>query len=341
MHAGCKWMLLGCLSLLAWRAAAEDLVVLANGNRMSGTVRELSRGELQFTVAGAGRGRGTLEIDWGNVAMLESAQQLEIETASGERFLGTITAPASFMLEIATDVGMKTIPMPDVVRITPIEARFRERTTGSLDLGLDFLSASDELDWTLNAEARNREAGSLTTVSLSSLVRRHDGRTTQQRNDLQIGSRLFLDNRWFVLGLFEIEEDLELDLDLRALLGAAMGRTLTQSNRAVFALYGGLDLVHEEFLGTSSLDEDRIEALGAVEWDWFDLGADLTLSIEATTYVALDDGRVRFELDGSLRRDIASNMYLSLNVFESYNDDPPEGLEKSDFGLSLTIGRVF
>ena len=341
MHAGCKWMLICGLSALAWRATADDLIVLANGNRMSGTLRELSRGELQFTIAGAGQGRGTVEVDWRNVSMLESEQRLDIETASGERLLGTIAAPASFVLAITTAAGTREIPMQDIVRITPIEATFRERTRGSLDVGLDFLSAGDELDWTLNAEARNRKVGSLTTVSLSSLVRRHDGSTTQQRNDLQIGSRLFLDNRWFVLGLFEIEEDLELDLDLRALLGAAMGRTLAQSNRAVFAVYGGLDLVHEEYLGTSSLDDDRIEALGAVEWDWFDLGADLTLSIEATTYVALDDGRVRFELDGSLRRDVASNMYLSLNVFESYNDDPPEGLEKSDFGLSLTFGRFF
>jgi putative salt-induced outer membrane protein YdiY len=334
-------MLLCWLFAFAVEAAADDLVVLTSGNRMTGTLRELNRGDLSFSIDGAGRGRGRIDIDWRNVSMLESTQRLDVETASGERFLGTITAPAPGILEITTDAGPKNISMKDIVRITPIEATFRDRTRGSLDVGLDFLSADDEIDWTLNAEARNRTKHHLIEVSLSSLVRRHDSETTQQRNDLQIGYRRFLENRWFALGLFEVEEDLELDLDLRALLGAAMGRTLVQSDRAQLAVYGGLDLVHEEYRGASSLDEDRVEALGAVEWDWFDLGADTTFSIEATTYVALDDGRVRLELDSSLRRDVANNVYLSLNLFESYNSDPPEGLKESDLGVSLTIGRTF
>ncbi len=337
----CKCFVFCWLLALGAQAAADDLVVLTSGNRMTGTLVGLTRGELIFSIEGAGRGRGRVEIDWSNVAMLESTRRLDIEAASGERFLGTIAAPAPGMLEITSPAGSKTIAMKDIVRITPIEATFRDRTSGTLDLGLDFLSADDEIDWTFEAEARNRTKNYLTEASLSSLVRRHDGETTQQRNDLQIGSRRFVGNRWFAIGLFEVEEDLELDLDLRALLGAALGRTLVQSNRSELGVYGGLDLVHEEYLGMSSLDDDRVEALGAVEWDWFDLGAETTFSIEATTYVALDDGRVRFELDSSLRRYITNHVYLSLNLFESYNSDPPEEIEKSDLGVSLAIGLAF
>lgn len=337
----CKWALLVWMSAFALECAADDLVVLTNGNRMTGTLRELSRGDLTFSIAGAGSGRGRVDIDWRNVAMLESTQRLDVETVSGERLLGTLAVTVPGVLEITTDKGRREVAMSDVVRISPIAATFRDRTSGSLDVGLDFLSADDEVDWTLNAEARNRTENYLTKVALTSLVRRHDGETTQQRNDLQIGSRRFQNNRWFVLGLVEVEEDLELDLNLRALLGAAVGRTLVQSNRTAFAVYGGLDFVHEEYRTVSSFDQDRLEALGAIEWEWFDLGEHLAFAIEATTYVALDDGRVRFELDSSLRRDIVNDFYLSLNVFESYNDDPPEGLEKSDFGVSLTIGRTF
>lgn len=339
--AGGKWMAFCAVLALSAPALAADLVVLTNGNRMTGTLRDLSRGQLIFSIEGAGRGKGRVEIDWRSVAMLESLQRLDIELASGERYLGTIAARGNGTIEVTTDAGTKSIAMTDIVRITPIEATFRDRTRGSLDVGLDVLSASNEIDWTLNGEAHNRTKHYLTEVSLSSLVRRHDSETTQQRNDLQIGVRRFLEKRWFALGLFEVEEDLELDLDLRALLGAALGRTLLQSNRTALGVYGGLDLVHEEYRGASSADEDRIEALGAIEWDWFYLGGETTLSLEATTYVALDDGRVRFELDSSVRRDIGSNFFLSLNVFESYNNDPSEGLEKSDFGVSLTFGRTF
>ncbi len=327
---------MSCLLLVASYAAADDLVVLTNGNRMTGTVRELSRGELDFSIAGAGR----VNIDWRNVAQLESEQRLDVESASGERFLGTIASPAPGTLEVMTDAGHREVPMSDVVRITPVAATFRDRTSGSIDAGIDFLSAGDEIDWTLNAEARNRTEHYRTDVSLSSLVRRHDHETTQQRNDLQLGVRRLLEQRWFVLGLFEAEEDRELDLDLRLLAGIALGRTLVQSSRTEFAVYGGLDFVHEEYRGTSDLDEDLVEALAALEWEWFDIGQ-FTFSVTATTYAALDDGRMRFKLDSSLRRYITSAVYLSLNVFESYNDDPPEGFEKSDWGVSMTFGRTF
>lgn len=333
--------LMALVLLVAGAAShAADLVVLTSGNRMTGTVRQLSRGELTFSIEGAGSG-GRVDIDWNNVEALESAQRLDVELMSGERFSGPITSPSAGKLEVATDAGAKLIDLKDVVRIDPIEATFRERTRGSVDLGFDFLSAHDEIDWTFNFEARNRTKNYLTEASLSSLVRRRDSETAQQRNHLQIGSRRFLADRWFALGLFEAEEDRELDLDLRLLVGAALGRTLVQSNRTVFALYGGLDLAHEEFSGVSENDDDIVEALAALEWDWFDIGGDIELLIKATTYFALDDGRVRVALESSLRHDIARNYYLSLNLYESYNSDPPEGLEKSDLGVAITFGRSF
>src|SRR5512138_229553 len=179
--AGGKWMAFCAVLALSAPALAADLVVLTNGNRMPGTLRDLSRGQLIFSIEGAGRGKGRVEIDWRSVAMLESLQRLDIELASGERYLGTIAARGNGTIEVTTDAGTKSIAMTDIVRITPIEATFRDRTRGSLDVGLDVLSASNEIDWTLNGEAHNRTKHYLTEVSLSSLVRRHDSETTQQR----------------------------------------------------------------------------------------------------------------------------------------------------------------
>lgn len=330
------------LVLLAAAATshAADLVVLTSGNRMTGTVRQLSRGELAFSIEGAGRG-GRVYIDWSNVEALQSTQRLDVELASGERFSGPITSPSAGKLEVTTDTGAKLIDLANVVRIDPLEATFRDRTRGSADLGFDFLTANSEIDWTFNIEARNRTKNYLTEASLSSLVRRRSSETAQQRNHFEISSRRFLADRWFALGLLKAEEDQELDLDLRVLAGGAMGRTLVQSNRSLFAIYGGLDVSHEKFSGESANGDNIVEALGALEWDWFDLGGDLELSIDATTYVALDDGRVRIDLQSSLRHDIARNYYLSLNLYESYNSAPPEGFEKSDLGVSITFGRTF
>lgn len=332
---GCTLPLLGLVLWTTHVHAADDLVVLTNGNRMHGEIEHFARGQLSFSIDGA----GTVDIDWPNIESLRSARKFDIELASGERYSGAIASTSAGALEITTDAGVKTIDIAQLVRIAPIHAEFTERLSGAIDLGFDFLTAHDEIDWTLNAEVEHRTLNYLTEGSISSLLRRHDDETTQRRNHLEIGSRRLLKKRWFVLGQLIAEEDRELDLDSRFLIAGAAGRSLVQSNRTALAAYAGLDLSREKFRGVGTQNEP--EVLAAIEWDWFDIGADTELAIKATTYLGLDDSRVRFELQSSLRRDIFSNFYWSVNLFESYNSDPPADLKKSDLGLSITFGRSF
>lgn len=331
LYAPTLAILLGIASV----AAAEDVVLLTSGNRMTGTIRELSRGELQFSIDGVGR----VDIDWRNVAELRSAERFYIELTSGERQTGTLDVQAG-QLRITTQSGTQQIDMQEVIRIGPAsERRFIEGLRGSVDAGFDFLSANDEIDWTINAELERRTQRRLTELAFNSLLRRRDDSTAQRRNHFEIGSRRFLENRWFVLGQLHLEEDRELDLDSRVLLGAALGRTLHQSNRSLFALYGGVDGDREKFrdVGTDTL----FELHGAVEWDWFDASSDNGLQFRTIAYYTPELSRVRIEAQATLRRDIANDFYWALRFYESYNSDPPEDLESSDLGVGLTIGRSF
>lgn len=323
-------VLLGTASI----ASAEDLVVLDTGSRMTGTITELARGELRFFIDGA----GSVDIDWRHVVELRSPERFYIELASGERHIGTVAADAG-QLTIVTDAGSQRLDMSKVLRIEPAKDTFTERLRGSVDGGFDFLSANDEIDWTINAALQHRTRRYLTEASISSLLRRRNGSTAHRRNHFDIGTRRLLDNRWFVLGQLIVEEDRELDLDSRVLLGLAPGRTLSQSQRAIFSVYGGVDADREKFRG---LDSDTVfELHGGLEWDWFEVGGNNELEFEAITFYAPDLSRVRVEVQAVLRRDIANNFYWALRLYESYNSDPPEDFENSDLGIGITIGRSF
>lgn len=115
---------------------------------------------------------------------------------------------------------------------------------------------------------------------------------------------------------------------------------MLQSNRAVVALYGGLAGDRERYRSIPG-SEDSAEAFVTVEWDWFELGGDTQVTMNATTFFSFDRSRRRVELDARLQRAIIGNMHWSLSLFESYDSDPPEGLERSDLGLSFAIGRSF
>jgi hypothetical protein len=314
----------------------RDVVVLTTDNRLEGEVIGLSRGELAFSIDGAGR----VDIDWNNVETLTSARAFDVELESGERLSGSIFSPSAGRLAVTAGTTPATVDTEQVVRITPLAATATDRTSGYVDFGLDFLTANDELDLRINAEVENVMRNFITTFSMDSIVSKVDDETAQRRNYFQLASRRLLENRWFVVGRLHLEEDLELDLDSRTLLGFGGGRTLLQSNRAVVALYGGLAADRERYRGIPGTDETA-EAFVTVEWDWFELGADTQVSTNATTYFSFDRSRRRVELDASLRRSIVGNVHWSVSLYESYDSDPPEGLENSDLGLSFAIGRSF
>lgn len=314
----------------------RDSVVLTTDNRLEGEIIELARGKLTFAIDGA----GPVEIDWNNVETLTSPREFDVELGSGERLSGSIFSPSPGRLAVTAGTAPADIETDDVIRITPIAATAAERTSGFVDFGLDFLTANDELDLRVDAEAENRMRNYLTTLSVDSIVSEIDDETAQRRNYFQIRSRRLLKSRWFAIGRLHLEEDRELDLDTRTLLGFGAGRTLLQSNRAVVALYGGLAGDRERYRGIPG-KQDSVEAFVSVEWDWFELGGDTQVTTNATTFFSFDRSRRRIELDARLQRAMFGNVHWSVSLYESYDSDPPEGLENSDLGLSFAIGRSF
>jgi hypothetical protein len=341
----CKLTLLLLVFTAALAYADEpDVVVIESGNHMTGTIRGLTRGRLSFSIQGGSRGARTISIDWENVVSLKSGNTFDVETSSGQRFAGSIDSPSKGKLEINTAAGPQTVDKKDVIRIAPVLATFRQRTEGSIDAGLDLLQANSEFDLTLEAEAKNRTKNFLSETSYESLVRRSNGTNTQTRNYFDIGTRRFLHDRWFVLGQFDVQQDKSMDLDLRLLAKGAFGRTLYQSNRTTFAAYGGFDYNGERY-GAIPGTTRSPEALGAVEWDFFNFPGRTEIFTNATTFIALNESRIRLEIDSGFEHSFYHNAFWDFNwgahFFETYDSKPPTGDKNNDAGLALTLGWQF
>lgn len=329
---------LGVLVLLVAAAPAiaedNDTVVLTSGNRLVGRIMEIARGQLTFRITGA----GTVDINVTNVETLSSERIFYVELPSGEWLSGSIATSAPATLAIRSASGTtRTVPMTDVIRMTWVGTTLRERIAGDLEIGFDYVSADDAVDWTFAGDLRNRTRNYLNELSLDSLLRRESGGTTQRRTDLALASRRFFPDRRFLMARFEASEDKELDLDSRFLVAGAAGLTLLQSSRTTLSAYAGIDYILEDYSGLPGNDSSA-EALAALEWDWFEPGGDTELETRTTVYRSFDRSRWRAEATASLRRDFFRNFYWSVNLFESYDSDPPSQLERSDFGLTFAVG---
>lgn len=328
-------MLLSVLPVAA-SVGGTDVVQVANGDRFTGTVSRLDRGKLSFSTDAA----GTIAISWSQVVRLTSSQKLDVETTSGARFSGPITSPGDGRLQVRTESGLTSpIDMQDIVRITPIVSGFRERTSGSIDAGLSYRTSENTTNYTLDGTALYGGRSYEVEATLASWLSRRDDADREAQNDLVVDLRRLLPRRWFALATIEGQQNDELSLDWRFLVGGGVGRRLIQTQEILLSAHGGVNYDAERYAGLST--DHSAEAFVGADWDWLPAGGAVEARVAGTTFASLARGRVRVELDAHVTRDLFWRLYWAVHALQSFDSDPPGDARRSDFGVSSTIGWSF
>ena len=225
--------------------------------------------------------------------------------------------------------------------ILPLEAGFLQKLEGRIDLGFSFAKANLETRWTLNSEVdyrSRRYSGKLTLAS--QLTTREDADTLSRQTVYATGYRV-LSNRWFGVALGQVQENEELSLELRYVVGGGGGRDVLQSSSSLVRVYSALVYTHEKFASTDPQSSPEL-AVGA-HWDWFTARSnDLDLSMGVLTFYDVGgNARVRVETQSALRFEFLKDFYFSVNGYQSHDSDPPAASVKTDYGVSASLGWSF
>ena len=247
------------LSAGADAAPKTDVVVLENGDRITCEVKGLSRGRLSASTDGF----DTADVYWDRVQHVTSTQIFEVETSAGLLYYGQLTSSTPRRLT----VDNVELEMDDVIRLTPLDARFWQRIDGNIDLGFSLTRANNEVRFTVNSDAEyhgRRYAGS---ASLATQYTDRDDGDRVERNSLAAYGARILRNRWIGIVLGQVQTNGRLSLDLRAVGGVGAGRYVVQTNSANLMLYGAVVYTNEHYADT--LGQDSAEAVAGFRWDWF------------------------------------------------------------------------
>ncbi len=138
-------------------------------------------------------------------------------------------------------------------------------------------------------------------------------------------------------GSFETNESL--GLILRSQVAATAGSRLVNTNRARASIGAGLAVNREQGLDTDPTE--NLEGLTTFRLAYFQSRSpEDERRHQLSVYPSLSNwGRQRIQLDSGAKRELWKDVFLSVNVFDTFDSRPPNtSAERNDVGVVLSFG---
>ena len=318
-------------------AFAQDVIVLKNGDRISGEVKKMEAGDVHID---AGYGENIFIIDWEEVERIESPAYFSVETAGGNRLSGSIRTDPEASTRILVENQGAIVPLEhsELVALTPIDAGFWGRFGTSVDFGMSLTKANETKQFNTRATASYLTDDWSLEGNVDSLFNTREEVPKTKRNELGTNFRYFITERWFSVTFGSFLQSDELQLDLRSTIGSGIGRYLVRNNRWLLSINGGGAWTNENFEDPLVSNKNSGEALGAIEFNAFNIG-DLNILALFSVFPSLSDlGRVRMNFRNDFKWDLPQDLYFSVGFTNNFDSSPPTGTPNNDYIFSTSVG---
>jgi len=336
-------LLFACLSSPA-QGERKDVVVMKNGDRLTGRVKRLQNGLLFVEMPYAS---GNIGLDWDQVDSVQSTATFQIILNNGHRLEGTIEKVSGekaknedFLIHEATEEVQ--VPSTSIANIDQKKPTFWRQLQGNIDFGYSFTSGNSQSTLNADTSAAYKTTAWQATTSFDSTFSGQSGASSTNREDLQGTVTKFLNRNSFVAGISDFLHSSRQDLNLRSTLGGGYGRFLKRTTNSNLAWLGGVVYSHESFDTAASQPSDQnMEAVAGLQYSYvrFNLGE---LDSQLRIYPGLtDSGRVRLTTSNSLSIKLRNNFYLLFTFWDNFDSRPPATARKNELGTSTGIGWSF
>ena len=346
--AGCSVVrgavLLALAALLPALAHARekiDVIHLKNGDRLTGEIIALEYGQLQVSTDSM----STISIEWPDVTAVQSKQSFILEDLVGGRYYGTMSTEENSKQLNIHEAGAepRQLELLQVARIAPGEATFWSRLHGSFSVGFDYSKSSDisSLSGSMDLSYRAPEFAWAFSADVNSTTDPTQG--TLDRDSLAYSYQWLRPRQQFWTGLASLERNEETGIEARLTLGGGFGKYFIQTSRSELAGLLGVAFTNE--WATGEADSQRsIEGMLGGNWRLFSFSTP-KVSLNSTVFVfpsITESGRYRTNVDITLRREIITDFYIDLSIYQNYDSDPPDvNAETSDYGITTSLGYSF
>jgi len=336
------------LSLPLFAREKTDVLVMKNGDRLTGEIKGLDQGVLYVSFDYI---LGTSSVQWSKVAHLESKQLFIVKTADGSVYTGTLSTAETedlrpVKIEVTDSAQKQTvIPRTEIVKMGETSDKFWERFNGAINSGIIYSKGNDNTQYSLGAEVdylRERWSGD---ASLNSTLSASSGASSAAtRNQLNLeGMHLLPWKNYFYAGIGSFLQSSEQDIRLQSNLGAGIGRYLKNTNHASIAVIAGLAWQSTNYKQTvlAVPTQNVAAALIAAQVKLFRFNK-TNLSVTATAFPALSEpGRIYFNTNATYYIKITSDLSWNVSFYGNWDNQPPANFSGSDYGTSSGLSYTF
>jgi hypothetical protein len=332
------------LSSLAPAKSVDDIVVLNNGDRMTGEIKSLDHGELRFKSSYM---LDPVALDWPRVTRLESKDNYIVVLTSGRVLTARIQLDAtagaserSFVMYTGTDsVGVK---QAEVITIRLADRNFWSQLNGSIDYGFSYTSGNSQYQTQLTVSTIYNGEGYVAGADMSSVFSGQSEGESTRRNTFNGKYWKLFTKRWFYGGLVEVLSSDQQSLDLRTALAGAVGRTMVQTSRTSLSVFGGIAVARERY--STEQPQSRTTTAESVVGLDFSTFRFRSLDINSRLLVwpsLTDPGRVRMGLNSNFRIELVKDLFWNLNLYENFDSRPLVNANRNDLGITTSFGWKF
>ena len=278
-------------------------------------------------------------VEWDAVLKISGTQVIEVELFNGERLFGEVVVD-EMKVSIVGDETTVSLPRDRVFAIAEVNETFWEGLEVYTDLSMNITRGNNETTQLsfgggVGYVGRDFE----TAIDATSTINEQTDGQDLRRATVAATYTNRLPRNWQASGLLQFESDEQQGLDLRTMVGGAIGNRVYNQRRVRFDLFSGLVLNSEQFVGepkTQSLEG----LLGAAYRLRDKRGIDIDASLAVLPSLT-EGGRVRAQFDGSLSFDLFSDLDFKLTVYDRYDSDPPAGNETNDTGVTMGLSWTY
>lgn len=326
-----------------------DVLYMRNGDRITCEIKRLQGNILEV---GLDYVDGSVLIDWEKVEHIDSSYLFTVQLSDGSTFAGKVLKSQTDASKEGQRLSIQSVdsntatevPQSEVATMTQASVSFLQRFNGGVTLGSQYSKGNSTTQYNFSTDLGYEEIKWAVKARYTSTLSSSTGADTQTRNQLDFsGYHLARWKNYFYAGNGGYLQSSVQGIERQASIGGGMGKFFKNTGRTQFSVLAGLGFQQTNYV--QNVELQRTQNIGVAIFsstlDIFQFKR-TRLSATGSLIPALTDpGRVFAKTNASYYLKLFGKFDWNMSFYGNWDNRPPEGLQKSDYGTSTGFSYTF